>query len=246
MKICILMGRSRAILEETSYPLYLTEIQGEMLISHLIKYFSGLLPSEILCCYLEEDEQEFHISSILRHSSENIRSIIIPAETQGALCTALLASPFLDQDEELVLAAVDELFDISPQNIITEFQEKKFDVGLISFKSLHPAYAHVKRTKSGKVAEVVTKQAVSHDAVTSFFYFRKASIFIEAAKSVIRKDTPINNFFYLSQAINETVLSGLQVGLIEIPRHIFHPLKNQMQINDYFISLKSRQADENS
>lgn len=240
MKICILMGGARLILEETSFPLYMTELQGKMLVEHRISYFDRLAPSEIICCHHREDERDFHVSSVLSRAASNVRSIPIRAKTAGALCTALLASPYLPAEEEIIVAAVDELLEVDPVAIVTNFQKLNFDIGLLSFPSLHPGYSYIKKTRRGNVAEVVEKKTVSQDAVASFYYFRKAEFFIEAAMNVIRKDTPINGSFYISQSINEGVLKGLRVGAEYISDQEFHSLKNQMQLNDYFIQLRNK------
>lgn len=240
MKVCILMGGERIILEDTSYPLYMTQLQGKMLVEHRIDYFSQLHPSDIICCHHKEDERDFYIAQILQQMADNIRCVPIQAKTGGALCTALLASPYLVNDEELLIAAVDEHCDADPIEIVEDFRKKHIDVGLVSFTSYHPAYAYVKRLKNGKITEVVTKKTVSNDALATFYYFRRADIFLESAKNVIRKETTVFDRYYLSQCVNEAMLLGYGIDLAQIPACDFHPLKNHIQLNDYFLLLKNK------
>ena len=89
--------------------------------------------------------------------------------------------------------------------------------------------------------EFCEKKTISKDALASFYYFKKGSDFIEAAKNVIRKDSPQNGSFYISMAYNELILSQKSIAVYQIPNNLYHPLKNEMELARYVSDYKERE-----
>ena len=66
-----------------------------------------------------------------------------------------------------------------------------------------------------------------------FFWFSKVDIIESAIKSMILKDASVNEIFFLSPAINEIILNGIEVAMLKIDNSKYHPMKSEWQLNEY-------------
>lgn len=238
MNIIFLMGNT--ILGKDNYPLYLTEITPATILEKQIKMVKSLNPQNLIFCILKNDIENYSTDTIIKCLQPNAKILIIEDTTKGALCTALLACPHINNNEELVIMAIDDLVETGYEQIIKQFRENKADAGVVSFKSVHPRYCFVILNEEQKVIEFVEKRPVSKKALASFYYFQKGTDFVECAKNVIRKDNAIKDKFYISQSMNEMILKQKNIGIYNISNEDFFPLKTQLQIAEYLSEYKER------
>ena len=237
MQIIFLMGGHNFEKNREEYPLYLTEINEKLIIEKQIEYCYGLKPRKFLFCVKDEDIKNFQVNSVIKQLVPDSEIIIINDKTMGAVCTALLSIEYINNEEELILLAVDDFIEVSSENILHFFRKNKSDAGVVSFNSVHPRYSFAKLDENNSVIEVSEKKPISKNALVSFYYYKKGSDFVECAKNVIRKDNLINGSFYLSQTLNEMILRQKKVSLYKITNEKFHPLKTEMQLAQYLTEL---------
>lgn len=238
MKIVFLMGGVNVRKNEEDYPLYLTEIDEKLILERQLNYCLPLEPTQFIFCVKSEDIKRFRVKEIISQLTPNAVVVPIHAPTKGAICTALLASEYVDAEEELVLLAVDDFVDDDAAGIIDSFRQGKCDVGVVSFTSVHPRYSFAKLDEAGQVIEVAEKRPISKNALVSFYYFKRGDDFIACAKEVIRKDNPVGGAFYISQTLNEMILRQKKVGIYRVTNDKFHPLKTESQLAQYLSELK--------
>lgn len=239
MQILFLMGATTLKTKEDSYPMYLSEIDNEIILERQISYCNKLEPRNYIFCLKKEDIHQFHVDSILNQIAPNNKIIAVNGETKGALCTGLLAMEYIDSDEELILMAIDDFIDDPTIEILNFFRNQNADVGLVSFNSVYPRYSFARIDGDKKVIEVAEKNPISHNALVSFYYFKKGIEFVESALSVIRKDNPITGQFYLSQAVNEMILKQKNVVMCKVSNEKFHSLKTELQFAQYLEEFKN-------
>lgn len=244
MQIIFLMGGQNFEKNREDYPLYLTEINEKLIIENQIDYCRDLDPRKFLFCIKNEDIKNFQVDSVIRQLVPDSEIITINGQTKGAVCTALLSIEHINNDEELILLAVDDFIEVSSENIMEFFRKNKSDAGVVSFNSVHPRYSFAKLDNNNCVIEVSEKNPISKHALVSFYYFRKGVDFVESAKNVIRKDNLINGSFYLSQTLNEMILKQKKVSLYKISNEKFHPLKSEMQLAQYLTELMDVKASK--
>lgn len=237
MQIIFLMGGQNFEKNGENYPLYLTEINEKLIIEKQIDYCKGLNPRKFLFCIKDVDIKNFQVDSVIKQLVPDSEIIVINGKTKGAVCTALLGIEYIDNEEELILLAVDDFIEVSSENILNFFRNNQSDAGVVSFNSVHPRYSFAKLGDDNSVIEVSEKKPISKNALVSFYYYKKGSDFVESAKNVIRKDNLINGSFYLSQTLNEMILKQKKVLLYKITNEKFHPLKTEMQLAQYLTEL---------
>ena len=240
MNIMFLMGSSHIAIDGNDYPLYLTEINEKLILELQIEYCKELKPSNFLFCVKKQDIKQFKVDSVIRQIVPDAKIIKITGQTQGAICTALLGWEYIDNNEELVLLAVDDFIDDSWEKVLNFFHKENADAGIVSFKSVHPRYSFAKTNAEGQVVEVAEKKPISKNALVSFYYFKNGSDFVETAQDVIRKDNPINNAFYISQTLNEMILKQKKIAMFRINNNSFHPLKTEQQYIQYVRELDEK------
>ena len=237
MQIIFLMGGQNFEKNREQYPLYLTEINEKLIIEKQIDYCRGLNPRKFLFCIKDEDIKNFQVDSVIKQLVPDSEIIIINDKTMGAVCTALLGIEYINNEEELILLAVDDFIEVSSENILNFFRENKSDAGVVSFNSVHPRYSFAKVDENDLVIEVSEKKPISKNALVSFYYYKRGADFVECAKNVIRKDNLINGAFYLSQTLNEMILKQKKVSIYKLTNEKFHSLKTEMQLAQYITEL---------
>lgn len=244
MEILFLMGAQSGPKCAENQPIYLTEINGKLILERQIEQCAYLQPDRFVFCVSNQDIKQFRIDAIIEQLVESPLIIRVNGSTKGAICTALLATEFINSDEELLLLSVNDFIDISSSEILDDFRNRQCDAGVVAFNSVHPRYSFAKQDSWQNVTEVAEKVPISKNALASFYYFRKGSEFVACAMNVIRKDNPINDAFYISQALNEMVLLQKKVGLFKIPKESFHPIKTEMQLAEYVMELREQKESK--
>lgn len=240
MQVVFLMGSSHTEKNNEDYPFYLTEINERLILEQQIDNVRSLNPDSWIFCVKESDIKQFRVDSVIRQLVPDATIISIANQTRGAICTALLAAGRINNQSELVLMAVDDFVSEPLMKIIDKFHAESADAGMISFTSVHPRYSFAKTDESGNVIQVEEKLPISKNALVSFYYFAHGSDFVECAKDVIRKDSPIKNAFYISQTLNEMILRQKKLVIHHISNDAFHPLKNEQQLVQYIDELNEK------
>jgi dTDP-glucose pyrophosphorylase len=94
---------------------------------------------------------------------------------------------------------------------------------------LHPRYSFVRLDSEGRVIEAAEKNPISPHAIAGVYWFRSGSLFVSAAKDMIRKDARVNDKFFISPSLNELVLQHKKINAYRIEPAQYRPLKTQSQ-----------------
>ena len=73
-----------------------------------------------------------------------------------------------------------------------------------------------------------------------FYYFKKGSDFIKAAKNALMKQNNLDGKYYISSSINELILLGKKIGFYDIKKEQYRSFYSPAKIKEYEDSLKWR------
>jgi dTDP-glucose pyrophosphorylase len=197
---------SRFATEGYRLPKPLIPVSGEPMIFSVIED----LPESDNWIFIvrEEHVEEYDIDTLLRSKVPDAEIVAVGETTEGQVCTTMLAEPYLDTNEELLIAACDHglLYDDS------EFQElrSRDDVDAIAWTfteqrslELHPeSWGWCELDEDGEtIVGMSVKTPISDDpyhdhAITGAFYFDRAADFLDAAELMIDADHRVNGEFY--------------------------------------------------
>lgn len=166
--------------------------------------------------------------AIRRHFPES-RFITTDHLTEGQACTCMLAEQMIDNDEALLIAGCDNGMDMDE----SRFEEYAKQADSVVFTYRHnecvlanpDAYGWVRVDGENDVTGVSVKKAISDNplndhAIVATFWFRRGTIFTEAARKMIAENDRVNQEFYADQVIRHIMELGYHVKAFEIDRYI--------------------------
>lgn len=238
MNVVYLVGNDSKLMND-DYPFFLTEVEHKTILETQIDKIASCEGINSIFCIRKELIKKFNLDFMIHELLPGAKVVEVNGETKGALCTTLLASHYIDNDEELLLLAINDFIDCKYENVIDYFRKNHADAGVVSFQSIHPRYSYVRLDETLNPVEFCEKKTISKNALASFYYFKEGKDLVEVAKEVIRKDNPVNNMFYLSMAYNELILLQKNIVVYQISNKLFHPLKNEMELARYITEYKN-------
>jgi dTDP-glucose pyrophosphorylase len=157
------------------------------------------------------------------------RFITLDYLTEGQACTCLLAEKLIDNDDELLIAGCDNGMEINADKYEKYCSES--DVLVFTYRHneavlANPnAYGWMKVDEHDNIVGTSIKKSISDTpmedhAVVATFWFRRGSIFVEAAKKMIAENDRINNEFYVDQVAKHVLELGYKAKVFEIDRYI--------------------------
>jgi len=233
MNILILAAGKNPFSEEDGYPLCLAEFDSIPLIQHVTTACAAFQPSNLVVAFHDEDVRDYHLGNVVTLLWPNATIIRVQDKTQGAACTALLATGVIDADEELLIVNGNELLSANFLGIVEGFRSRGLDAGAVVFHSIHPRYSYVRLDANELVVEAAEKKPISTKATAGFYWFARGRDFVSAAKNLIRKDARVNNNFYICPTFNELILKHMQIGVHQVDAKSYHPLKTGRQVEQF-------------
>lgn len=149
--------------------------------------------------------------------------------TEGQACTCLLAEPYLDPEQPLLIAGCDNGMDIDRDAF--DALTKECDCIVFTYRHneavlANPnAYGWMIADAAGNITGTSIKKAISDSpmedpAVVATFWFRRAAVFIEATKKMIAENDRINGEFYVDQTVKHVLDLGYRAKIFDIDRYV--------------------------
>lgn len=220
--------------EDYHFPKPLIEVAGKPMIQLVLENLVDISPdAKFLFVTAWEDTAKYSLASALSLLSPTCKVISLREKCNGALCSCLMTVDDLEEDEPLIIANGDQIIDASLKSIIADLELKCVDAGVITFESIHPRWSYVKTDADGTVLQAAEKQVISNSAIAGVYYFKKASLFIEAAKKCIIGSSTTNGQYYISATLNELILEGKEVQAVRISNDAFHSFYSPAKIQEF-------------
>lgn len=157
--------------------------------------------------------------------------IILKNETQGMVCSVLMAIDEINLNDSLLIVNMDQIFECDLNEVISDLSLN--DAGVLSFESVHPRWAYVKCDENNFVLEAFEKKPVSKNAIAGFYYFNKAKFFITSAFDMIKKDVNYEGKYFIASILNELILQDKKIINISIDKNRYFTFYSHAKINEY-------------
>lgn len=236
MKVLIPIAGKSSFFDDKNSPFSkpLVEIKGRSMIQHVIENLSTINDEfEFVFIVNSEDCKKFHLHNILKLLSENCSIIKVNENTKGALCSILLGIKHINNTDELIICNGDQIIDCDFNEILNSFREKKSDVGLITFNSVHPRWSYVRFDDDLNVVETAEKRPLSKNAIAGFYYFKEGVEFVKGAMKSIQKNTDINGLYYIAPSVNQLILENKKIVAYEIVSEKYQSFYSPKKIREY-------------
>lgn len=224
--------------ENFLYPLPLIDIRGKALIEYLLENLNGIAENKKFIFIIKEtDSKKYHFDSMLNQLVENAVIVKLKNQTKGAVCSVLYAIDEIDKNEEMIIVNSDQVIEVDYNDVLKNL--RKGDGGMITFNAVHPRWSFVRLTNE-KVVETAEKNPISNNAIAGFYYFKKASDFIEGAFNVIKFDDNFNGNYYISSVYNQLILKNKELTTFKISAQHYHSFYSPQKLKEFeeYLTLK--------
>ena len=224
----LILAAGRHEADDTS-PIYLAEQNGDTILEKILKKFLGLSPKDVAICFLKPDIQRFNVDRAAKLMCPDIKIYEIERDTGGSGCTALFGACQLPPKNELMIVSANELINVTLEPALADFRRRGLDGATFTFHSTNPRYSFVSIDKNRRVFEAAQQNPISTHATVGLFWYSRAEYFVEAAKQMIIKNARTNDSFFIAPAFNEMILQNKHVGVTQINKSKYSPLKTAAQ-----------------
>ena len=224
-------GRSE-FFKDSYYPKSMIEVNGKPMLQYVVENYKSIEEKRFIFLFLQYECNKFHTDQAVQIMTEKPEVIRLKEVTGGALCTSLMAVEYIDNSIPLIIGNNDQILEEEITNILKYFEEMQADCGVVCFESIHPRWSYV-RMKGEQVVETTEKRPISNLAIAGFYYFKKGSDFVEAAKRAIKKGRTEDGNYYLSMSINEMILMNKRVCCYRLKKGTYHSFYSPEMIQIY-------------
>jgi dTDP-glucose pyrophosphorylase len=218
---------------EFPFPKPLIEIGSKTMIEHVIQNLYSIGEDiQFIFVISSADCNKLHLDSTLEIITDSKCKIVrLDNPTQGAACSALMAISHICNDQPLIIANSDQLFDDSLSDLLAQFQGA--DAGVLTFQSVHPRWSYVRLNEDQFVVETSEKHPISREAIAGLYYFSRSKDFVDAAMCSIKKDSSVNGKFYIAPTLNQLILNGKKIRVAKINSQRYHTFYTPQKIKEY-------------
>lgn len=219
------------------YPLPLTEVAGRPMIEHVVANLRTLggAQEEVRFIFVVKDEdcRRFHIDHTLRLLAPGACEVVrLANDTQGAMCSALMAVEHIDNEHPLVIANFDQLIEPDLVGLFKTLRDTGCDAGCLTFDAVHPRWSYV-RLEDERVVEAAEKRPLSRHAIAGFYFFAQGSRFVRAAMQTLLAQSSVNSRYFIAPVFNRLVLHGDHVRTVPLPVGAYHSFYTPQRIEEY-------------
>jgi dTDP-glucose pyrophosphorylase len=201
-----------------TFPKPLVEIKWKPMIQVVVDNLKSKNRTDYKFTFIVQKEhyEKYALKYLLNLIAPNCNIVIIDYLTKWAACTVLLASEFIDNDDELLLANSDQFIANWIEDYLDFSSKNDLDWTIMSFKATHPKWSFARLDENWNVEEVAEKKPISDIATVWVYYFKKWKYFVEWAKNMIKKNITTNGEFYVAPVYNELILQNKIIKIFDI------------------------------
>ena len=192
-----------------TFPKPLIDVNGKPMIQTVIENLG--LEANYTFIVQKEHIEKYNIDTMLNLLVPDCNVVSTNGLTEGAACTALLASEFIDNENPLFFANSDQFVEWDVMEFMYGMNEKNADGGIVTFESTHPKWSFAKTNENGLVIEVAEKNPISNLATVGLYYWKHGSDFVKYAVQMIEKNVRVNNEFYVCPVFNEAIADDKRI-----------------------------------
>lgn len=233
MKVLIPMAGegSRFAKEGYQFPKPLIDVVGKPMIERVVENLN--FDAEYIFLVRKEHIKKYTglLGTLEQITNNNFKIVEVESLTEGAACTALLAKPLINCEEDLLIANSDQIIEYEKQNFELMKNNMNVDAMVFTFNASHPKWSFVKTDSQGFITEVAEKRPISNIATCGIYWYKKGSDFVKYAEQMVEKDIRVNNEFYIAPVYNELISDNKK--LVPFYVHKMHGIGTPEDLNAY-------------
>lgn len=182
-------------------------IHGRPMIHHIIENLRPVCNDWIFL--IREEHMSPGVIKSLKNEVHSCDIITVPALTQGAACTVLLAKNHIFYDEPVLIANADQLIHYDMKNWLSHRDHSMASVWVFGPET-NPKWSYAK-VEGDFITEVAEKNPISPWATCGVYYWKNWGDYVDCADKMINRNIRVNNEFYVCPVYNIFLEKGLHV-----------------------------------
>ncbi len=199
-----------------TFPKPLISVNGRPMIQVVVENLD--LEAHYIFIVQREHYDRYYLNDMLKTMVPGCDVIPIESMTEGAACTVLLAKELIDNFEPLLIANSDQSIEWESRKVIRSFSSEEVDGGIVTVKSVNPAYSYARLDAHGFVEHTAEKRVISDLATTGHYYWKHGADFVTYALQMIQNNIRVNNEFYVCPVYNEAIKAGKKIRTEIVPK----------------------------
>ena len=196
-------------------PKPLIPVLGKPMIELVIENLKPSCDHRFIFICQAEHLHNYPLRSLLEAKAQGCHIIEVGAVTEGAACTVLLAKPYIDNVDQLMIANCDQYIDVDINQYLDSLTIN-VDGLIMTMKEKSDKWSYIELNSQNKITRVVEKEVVSEEATVGIYNYQHGADFVNAAERMIEKNFRVNNEFYVAPAYNEMILDGKNIKYFNI------------------------------
>ena len=199
MNIVLPMAGRGSRLSAMGVPKPLIQVQGKPLLAWSTHWLARFPNASITVIGLQDHERDFNLIETVTRHIPSASCLLLPAVTEGQLCTVLNAADRLNLDAQLLIAPCDTMIEGAlpvPASLCPSTTAEI--TGIISVASMPgDRWSFAKCDHDWTVSAVAEKTRISNWASSGLYYFSNTRKFLDDARRAISSDERIKGEFYI-------------------------------------------------
>jgi NDP-sugar pyrophosphorylase family protein len=208
-----------------SIPKFLIEIDGKLVIEHIVNLYPK--DSEFIFIVNDKHEKETNVIEVLESLVEHKTIKVIVSHKKGPVFSVCEFEDLIDDEEQVIINYCDFSMYWDYNHFEKFVNETGCDGSVICYTGFHPHmlgsdnYAFCKVNLFNEILEVREKQPFTDDKMSEYasngtYYFKSGKMVKKYFKELIDLDINLKGEYYVSLVYNLLVRDGLKVNIFEI------------------------------
>lgn len=199
-----------------TFPKPLIEVNGKPMIQVVVENLN--IQAQYIFIVQKAHYEQYQLKYMLNMIAPGCKIVQVDGVTEGAACTTLLASEFIDNLDPLLIANSDQFIEWNSNECLYAFTADGINGGLLTFKSVHPKWSFARLGDDGFVAEVAEKRPISDLASVGIYYWKHGADYVTYTLQMIQKNIRTNGEFYVCPVFNEAIAGGLKIRVKNVEK----------------------------
>jgi NDP-sugar pyrophosphorylase family protein len=194
-------------------------VPGKRMIEYVIDYLTLREPHRFIFVCLAAHERLCRFMEYSQGKSRDHHVVLTREMTAGPAASALLAAPFIENDDELLVAYCDMFLTIDMAGFLQWNRRNDSDGGVVTYPSTNPMFSYAEIDARGFVTRTAEKVVISDTATAGLYYFREGRDFVASARSMLASRRTGTAEVFVSECYNELIRQGKTVLAYQIGCH---------------------------
>lgn len=184
-------------------------INGVPMIELVIRNLRPSCPHRFIFICRQMHLERYDFRRRLQELAPGCEVLGVPGVTEGAACSVLLASDFIDNQQPLLIANADQWVEVNIDDFLAQAARCNTHGLIMTMPANSPKWSYVKRDAAGNVCQVVEKEVVSDEATVGIYHFGHGRDFCAEARTMIAADERSMGEFYVAPVYTRMYQAGL-------------------------------------